>query len=67
MIQILQNSQSENYKLLKKNILGQNFPWFYYKNTTAEQVEMNGFRNVPQLAHTFIARPEEYGLSLIHI
>ena len=63
MIQILQNSQSENYKLLKKNILGQYFPWFYYKNTTAEQVEMNGFANVPQLAHTFIARPEEYGWS----
>ena len=34
MIQILQNSQSENYKLLKKNILGRYFPWFYYDRIT---------------------------------
>ena len=61
MIQILQNSQSENYKLLKENILGEYFPWFYYKNSTVNLVEKDGFKNLPQLCHTFIIRPEIYG------
>jgi len=62
MIQILQNSQSEKYKTLKNTILGQYFPWYYYENTT-EQAEIDGHRNVPQYAHSFIARPEEFGWS----
>ena len=61
MIQILQNSQSENYKLLKKNILGRHFPWFYYENSTVNLVETDRFKNLPQLSHTFITRPEEFG------
>ena len=61
MIQILQNSQSENYKLLKKNILGRYFPWFYYENSTVNLVEKDGFKNLPQLGHTFITRPEIFG------
>ncbi len=63
MIQILKNSRSEKYQLLKKNILGQYFPWYYYNQTTVEVVDMDGHKNISQFAHTFISRPEEYGWS----
>tara|TARA_B100001989_G_scaffold186490_1_gene136024 strand:- start:469 stop:1014 length:546 start_codon:yes stop_codon:yes gene_type:complete len=63
MIQILQNSQSENYKLLKKNILGQYFPWYYYDHTTDAADERDGHKNIPDFGHTFISRPEEFGWS----
>ena len=48
MIQILQNSQSENYKILKKNILGEFFPWFYYDHTTDLAPEKDGHENIHQ-------------------
>ncbi len=63
MIQILQNSQSENYKVLKKNILGEFFPWFYYDHTTDLAPEKDGHENIPNLSHCFISRPEFCGWS----
>jgi len=64
MIQLLQNSKSDNYQLLKNTILGEKFPWFYYGSTTpVNGKDVTGHRNIPQHSHAFIARPEKNGFS----
>lgn len=63
MLKILQNSKTENYKKLKENIFSPFFPWFYSGNTIEDPVEIAGFKSMPQYAHVFLSRPEEYGWS----
>ena len=63
MIQLLQNSKSDNYSSLKKIILGDEFPWFYGENKTPNRKSIKSHRDVPQYSHCFIARPEKYGFS----
>jgi len=64
MIQLLQNSKSDNYQSLKNIILGEKFPWFYRGNTTpVDEKDVVGHRNVPQYSHAFIMRPEKNGFS----
>jgi len=64
MIQLLQNSNSDNYQLLKKTILDEQFPWFYRGNTTpVNKKNITGHRNIPMYCHSFIGRPETFGFS----
>ena len=64
MIQLLQNSKSNNYQLLKDTILSENFPWFYRGNTTpVDRKDMKGHVNISQYSHAFITRPETHGFS----
>lgn len=67
MIQLLQNSKSDNYSSLKKIILGDEFPWFYSDTTPAyakpDEEIITGHCNIPQYSHCFIARPEKFGFS----
>ncbi len=63
MIQLLQNSKSDNYSSLKSAILSEQFPWFYRGNTTPVEENVTGHRNVNQYCHSFIARPEKFGFS----
>ena len=64
MIQLLQNSKSDNYQSLKKTILSEQFPWFYRGNTTpVNRKDVTKHRNIPQYCHSFIGRPETFGFS----
>ena len=64
MIQLLQNSKSDNYQSLKKTILSEQFPWFYRGNTTpVSRKDVTKHRNIPQYCHSFIGRPETFGFS----
>ena len=63
MIQLLQNSKSDNYYLLKNTILDKQFPWFYSETTTPNEKSIKRHRDVPMHSHTFIQRPEMFGFS----
>ena len=61
MIQILHNSQSENYIKLKKKFTGNYFPWYFNNNVARE--EFNSEDNVFYFGHTLYTRPEVSGYS----
>jgi len=64
MIQLLQNSKSDNYQSLKNTILSEQFPWFYRENSSpVDGKNVTGHRNVPMYCHSFIGRPETFGFS----
>tara|TARA_B100000579_G_C22595179_1_gene739988 strand:+ start:120 stop:677 length:558 start_codon:yes stop_codon:yes gene_type:complete len=67
MIKILENPQSENYKLLKNNILDNTFPWYYSNYSVIKSWEDNknplkdnleNYAQVPFYSHTILDRPE---------
>ena len=67
MINILENPQSETYKLLKNNILNHTFPWYYSDydvKTPLERVQQYGVdrlknhTQVPFYSHCILDRPE---------
>ena len=62
MFEILDNSKTKNYSLLKETILSPRFPW-YYSNATTIGDDVKGYVNISQFAHTFIGRPEMCGWS----
>ena len=64
MIQLLQNSKSDNYQSLKNTILDEQFPWFYRGSTTPLiKKSIKKHRDVPMYCHCFIGRPETFGFS----
>tara|TARA_B100001029_G_C14939849_1_gene382583 strand:+ start:114 stop:671 length:558 start_codon:yes stop_codon:yes gene_type:complete len=67
MINILENPQSETYKLLKNNILNHTFPWYYSDydvKTPLERVQQYGVdklknhTQIPFYSHCILDRPE---------
>ena len=48
MIKVIHNPLTENYQKLKKLILGNDFPWYWYSNNT-----YNGYYH-----HCFLRRPD---------
>ena len=61
MIQILHNSQSDNYIKLKKKFTSNYFPWYFNNNVARE--EFNTEDNVFYFGHTLYTRPEVSGFS----
>tara|TARA_R100000005_G_scaffold73281_1_gene40554 strand:- start:303 stop:848 length:546 start_codon:yes stop_codon:yes gene_type:complete len=58
MIEVLQNPKTDRYLELKKNILCNNFPWYWRPKSTVANLEVEGHRNIPHYSHTLLERPD---------
>jgi len=59
MIQ-LNNPLTEEYNILKKEILSPNFPW-YWNEATIDGNVSDGMENTPHFGHVVVKRPNDYG------
>tara|TARA_R100000005_G_C4888667_1_gene136649 strand:+ start:57 stop:602 length:546 start_codon:yes stop_codon:yes gene_type:complete len=58
MIKILQNPKTDRYLELKKNVLSDNFPWYWCPESTGGNPEVEGHRNIPYYSHPLLGRPD---------
>lgn len=59
----LKNPRTETYLQFKQFVLGSDFPWYWNPKATPDDVDTQGYQDVPFYSHVFLARPRWKSMS----